>query len=130
MSNARRPTAARKVTKKTEESRREALDQGVRITLDGESYTLRIGDVTPAMARELRRETGHSFMALVNLLGDDPDIDVIAEAVWVARRMAGDEVALDDVMLDYNNLGDGFDIDVAKPLEVVDDGPEASGGVS
>jgi hypothetical protein len=127
VSNAKRPALAKKQTAKTEANRREALDEGVKLTLDGEEYVLRVGDVTPALAREVRNVTGHSFMRLISMLGEDPDIDVIAEAIWVARRVRGDEVDLDDVIVDYGLIaGEGFDIETAGSSEgEVDGSPEA-----
>lgn len=123
MSN--RPSLARKVTPKSEKNRADALSQGVRISVDGESYEIRMGDVTPALARELRRTVGKSFNALMDEMGRDPDIDSISEFVWLARRLKGDVVALDDVEVDYRAmLDDGFEIDVAG-AEEVDDSPEA-----
>lgn len=131
MSNAKRPANVRKVTTKTEANRKEALDQGVKITFEGQTYVLRAADITPRLARELRRETGHSFMRLLSLLAEDPDLDLIAEAIWVTRRIGGETVDLDEVALDYASLDEGFDIELAgSDLEAVDDGPEASGGIS
>lgn len=124
MSN--RPTLARKVTPKSEATRAAALDQGVRLALsEDEVYEIRMGDVTPQIARELRRATGSSFNALMAEMGADPDIDSISTFVWLARRLAGDDVALDDVSVGYGEmLADGFDIDIAKPEEA-GDSPEA-----
>lgn len=123
MSN--RPNLARKVTPSSEKNRAAALEQGVRISIDGETYEIRMGDVTPALARELRRNVGKSFNALMDEMGRDPDIDSISEFVWLARRMGGEAVDLDDVEITYRSmLDDGFEIDAAG-REVVDEGPEA-----
>lgn len=123
MSN--RPNLARKVTPGSEKNRANALEQGVRITVDGEAYEIRMGDVTPGLARELRRNVGKSFNALMDEMGRDPDIDSISEFVWLARRLKGEQVALDDVEVSYQQmLADGFEIDTAG-REVVDEGPEA-----
>lgn len=127
MSNARRPTTARKVTTKTEDNRRAELDHGVALTLDGETYTLRVGDMTPNLAREVRKVIGRSFRSLIDDLSSDPDIDVIAEAIWVARHMKGDKVDLDTIVLDYDLIdSDAFDIALAGSSAGEDDGsPEA-----
>ena len=47
MTHCTRPSTVRKVTRKTEEKRDAANDAGLSITLDGETYTVRFGDVTP-----------------------------------------------------------------------------------
>ena len=90
MSNdQKRPALARRVTRATEAERKEALEAGIKITLDGQSYELRMGDITSEIAREMRRATGMGFRALMSELPRDPDIDLISAFVWAARRVAG-----------------------------------------
>ena len=121
---AKRPPLARKVTNDYKRKQDEALDQGVSLTIDGQTYTARVGDVTPEIARELRKHTGAGFMSLINTCSVDPDVDVISALLWVARRIAGENVDFLDVAVTYKQmLGDDFDVDVAGP-EDVDDSPE------
>ena len=118
-----RPPLDRKVTRKSEEKRDEALDQGLKLTIDGEVYEARVGDVTPDIARELRSYTGKGFMNLIQTTAEDPDIDVISAFVWVARRIRGESVAFEDVSISYSQmLSDGFD--VALPGAEDADSPE------
>lgn len=125
MSNARKPTLNRKVTPKDEDKRREILDQGFALTLDGETYTVRLGDITPQFAREIRLVTGRSFRALALLLEEDADVDVVADALWIAKRLAGEDVALEDVSVDYAQLAEGA-VEAAGPAEEPDPAdPEA-----
>lgn len=121
-----RPALARKVTPKSEANRAEALDQGVKFTLpDGGTYEVRVGDVTPQLGREIRNALGMSFQRLMDEVVRDVDVDTISAFVWIARRIKGEQVALDDVTVTYADmLSDGFDIDVAG-AEVVEDSPEA-----
>lgn len=124
---ADRPTLARKVTKGSEANRNAELDQGVRLVVDDKSFVLRTGDISPAIAREFRKTTGRSVRSLIDDLSEDPDIDVIAEAIWVAQRIDGETVALDDVVIDYDLLAsDRFDISIAGPVtaDEVDDDPK------
>jgi hypothetical protein len=125
MTTTSRPTTARKRTARTETKRADALEQGLRLTLDGESYEIRLGDVTSTVTRELRRTTGMSFNELMRLTTTDPDTDVIAAFVWLARHINGEKVDIDDVVVAYSQLlDDGFDVEVpGKRTE--DDGPEA-----
>jgi hypothetical protein len=110
MTTAARP-APRKVTRKTEENRESALDQGLRITLDGEVFEVRLGDITPAMARDLRGKVGFGPMQLVGQLAVDPDVDLLSAFVWLARRIAGEMVRFEDVEVTYAQLlSDGFDV--------------------
>lgn len=126
MSNAKRPTTARKHTRATEEKRETDLDQGVRLTIEGESYEARIGDVTPAIARELRKHTGMGFMTLMNTMSVDPDVDLVSAFVWVARRIKGEFVAFDDVIVGYSALlADGFEMGETDAEKVSADSPEA-----
>lgn len=106
-----RPTTARKVTRKTEAKREDALDQGLRITLDGEVFDVRLGDITSTMARELRAKLGFGPMQLVGQLAVDPDVDLLSAFVWLARRIAGELVRFEDVEVTYAQLlSDGFDV--------------------
>ena len=120
-----RPTLDRKHTRKTDSKRDDALDAGVRMTVDGTPHTVRMGDVTPALARELRRETGMGFTRFMDTIATEPDVDLVATFVWLARRINGEHVDLDDVGVTYHSLLDeGFDVELAESSEV-DDSPEA-----
>ena len=121
-----RPPMDRKITRKSEENRDEALDQGLRMSIGGEVFEARVGDVTPAIARELRKHTGNGFMNLVQTTADDPDIDVISAFVWVARRIAGEDVAFDDVQVSYAEmLSDDFDVTLPGAEDLGGDNPES-----
>ena len=122
-----RPPLARKVTRKTEEARTAALDTGIVLKVDGQDFVVRVGDITPGMAREVRRVTGASVMQLIDTVSATPDLDVVSELIWVARRMRGETVTLEEVDAEFGGydtlLSDRFDIAEAGPE--VDDGPEA-----
>lgn len=110
---AKRPSAARKHTRTTETSRADAMDSGLKITLEGEVYEVRLGDVTSNLTRELRRGTGMSFNQLMREVTTDPDVDSIAGFVWMARRIAGEKVDIEDVVVTYAQLlGDDFEVEV------------------
>lgn len=104
---------------------------GLQITLDGRTYVVREADLTPHDVRALRKETGFSWAGLGRELQRDPDIDLIAALVWMARRLAGDEVPYESVL---DDLGYDSDLEVkvedkrtaAKKLEAVES-PEVSG---
>ncbi|HUF98855.1 MAG TPA: hypothetical protein VMM60_12070 [Ilumatobacter sp.] len=116
MSNTKRPSTTRKVTRKTEEKRDEALSQGVSIAYDGKVYTVRAGDLTGLDSAALRRECGYSFAGLLKALTKDPDIDLIAALVWLSRRTDGEKLlSYDEVAAEI-----GYDSDI----EVVDTEPE------
>lgn len=110
MSNTR-PTTARKVTRTSEKAREDALDMGLRVTLEGEVFEVRVGDVTSSMARELRTRLGFGPMQLIKQTAIDPDIDLLSAFVWLARRIKGEMVSFDSVEVSYAQLlGDGFDV--------------------
>lgn len=92
-----RPSASRKHTRSTEANRASGLDEGIRITIEGVVYEVRSGDLTARDARELRRQVGMTFPTLLESLGADPDIDLIAALVWLSRRINGEQVAYDDI---------------------------------
>lgn len=126
MSNAPRPTTARKVTRSSETKRKSALDEGVRISVGDSVYEVRIGDINALHSRALREQAGMSFTRLMDLMNTDPDLDVIAAVVWLARRMKGEgSLAYDDVAAEI-----GFDfLEQAEITETatekVGDDPEA-----
>lgn len=117
-----RPSLARTHTRKSEGKRNEALDDGVRITIDGDVFEVRVGDVTPALAAELRRHSGMSFMRLMQSISADPDVDLLTSFEWLARRVRGEQVDFEDVEFTYADmLSDAFDVDKAGPREVVEE---------
>lgn len=119
-----RRTAASKRREAT--SKEEALSQGYRLTIDGQSYEAQLGDVTPAIARDLRRATGFGFLGLMRAMSTDADVDLVSAAVWVARRVAGDQVPFEEVEVTYAQmLGDGFEVAVAESDKADPPDPEA-----
>ena len=121
---ARKTTAAAK--KRAAVSKEEALSQGYRLTIDGETFQAQLGDVTPANARELRKNTGFGFLGLMKAMTTDADVDLISAAVWVARRVAGEGVPFDAVEVSYAEmLSDGFGVEVAESEKADAPDPEA-----
>lgn len=88
MATAPRPAAGR---------RAEAEDTTITIKIDGESYTVRPSEVTAKMAGQLRKQSGMSVRSVMVAAGDDPDLDVVAALVWLARRQRGEKVTWDEV---------------------------------
>lgn len=62
----------------------------ITIVVDQQRYVLRANEISALDAMALRNETGISVRALLQSAQDDPDIDVIAGLVWLARRQAGE----------------------------------------
>ena len=120
-----RPSVARKVTRKTTEKQDSDLSIGARVEIDGEAYEVRVGDVMPALARELRLLTGMGFLRLLDEMRRDPDIDLISTFVWVARRIRGENVTLEECEVGYDVVGDPDRFDMAQAGVEVDEGPEA-----
>jgi hypothetical protein len=119
-----RPPLDRKHTVGSEKKRESELDTGVSVTMSGVKYVARLGEVTPIIARQLRRETGMGFYQLMEEMAESPDIDIVSAVVWVARRIKGEDIELDDVVVGYTQmLADGFKVEVAGQEE--SEGPEA-----
>ena len=108
MSNAGRPTLVKKNTRGSEKKRDEANDLGLQIKVNGETYTVREGDLTSLDIMALRRETGQSFVGLMQAFMTSPDIDLVAALVWLSRRIAGEQ------MLSYMEVAMdiGYDVDI------------------
>lgn len=122
MTTTPRPSLARKHTPASEAKRKAALEEGVKITHDGEAYVVKTGDITAQVARRFRREVGTSFRGVVEELQKDPDIDSVAAIVWMARMIRGEDITLDDVAMNYDDL-DSIEVDEAGPEDEAD--PEA-----
>lgn len=113
-----RPTTARKVTRTTETKRESELDQGLLISIDGEDFAVRLGDITSTLARELRAKLGFGPMQLIRQCSVDPDVDLLSAFVWLARRIAGEMVRFEDVEVTYAQLlSDGFDVSAPGKAE-------------
>ena len=129
MSNAGRPSLQRVHTNDTEKKRQDNLNLGARITVNGDVFEARLGDITPSFGREVRSTIGCGFMDLLERMVDSPELDYIAEFIWVARRIRGEAIALDDIELDYADLLDeGFEVgDAGAPSDAEEEGvsPEA-----
>lgn len=121
MSN--RPSLARKQTPRSEKQRKDALNEGLSVNVDGTVYTVRLGDLKGSDTAALRRSTGYSWMGLMRAAQLDPDLDVIAALVWMSRRLAGERLLEFDEVAD--ELGYDSDVDIVsdEPGEEAD--PEA-----
>lgn len=88
MATAPRPGAGR---------RADAEDFTMTVKVDGIPYTFRPNEASAVMAGALRREVGMSMNGLLQAAHSDPDIDVLAAIVWLARLQAGDKVGYVEV---------------------------------
>lgn len=126
MGKSTRPKVERRDTRKTKASAEADLNRGIEITIAGRAYAVRIGDVSPDLARELRRETGFGFLQLFGSLVGTPDVDTVSAWIWLARRVEGEDVTLAEVdsEVTYATIGQ---LEEAKTLEGPGDtsGPEA-----
>ena len=128
MSNTQRPSLERRYTRTPKANKAEALDTGMTVVMpDGATHTVRIGDVTPQIARELRAAIGTGVLGLMEQLGSkDADLDLVQAFIFVARRIAGEAVTLDDCEVTYADmLSDDFDVVVAGAEEPDGSDPEA-----
>ena len=98
------------------------------VTLDGQTFTVQMGELTSLDTMALRRATGYSFIGLMRAAQKDADIDLIAALVWLARRTHGEPVLdYEDVAGEIDYASD-FDIDVADGDDAMVEGevvPEA-----
>lgn len=124
MSNTQRPTLARKDTRKSKEARQAALERGVRIKVGENVYEVRLGDITPVLARRFRKEVGSPFSEVMDELETGrTDIDSIGAVIWMAQLLRGDDVGFDEVEFGYADIDD-LDVELADG-EAEDEGPEA-----
>lgn len=139
----KRPPLNRVHTRGSEAKRSSELDVGLKLTIDGNEYALRMGDLQPHHVRALRMVThvaygpihpgGLTFETLLERCAASPDIDYISTFVWFARYVAGEtELSHDEVATDYAAiLADGFDIAEAGAESAEElASPEGRGGPS
>lgn len=121
-----RPSTTPRETRKTIEKADANLEAGMVVTFEGDDYEVRVGDMTPALTRELRRATGFSFMQLLAQMAVNPDVDSVAAWVWLAKRVDGETVALSEIdeRVTYASIQADDDF-IAKEVEVGDTRPEA-----
>jgi hypothetical protein len=102
------PPATRRRSRRTDPAADGAV---IRVTVDGKNFTVREADLTAKDAGELRRATGLSFAGLLKAATSDPDIDIIAGIIWLARRTNGERT------LDYDQVAEnlGYDADITVP---------------
>lgn len=97
--------------------RQEAEKAHITVLVDGETYTLHPGELSALDSAALRRETGMSVRLLLEAAGKDPDLDVVAAIVWLARRQRGDSVSFDEVAaaIGYDTKVEALDEPVEDP---------------
>lgn len=116
-----RPTTQRVVTPKDRAKKREDVaGEGLAFVLGGRKYTVSAGEVCAADVIALRRATGYSFAGLLRAAQEDPDIDVFAAVVWLARRAEGErtltfdevaqEITYDDINVEDDETEDPEDV--------------------
>jgi hypothetical protein len=88
----------------TRPARATAADAELSIVIDsdGVSHTLFPNLLTGQDTRAIREQTGMSLRRLIEYAQDDPDIDVLAALVWIARCQAGETVDLAHVAAQIN----------------------------
>lgn len=122
----KRPSLAKKANRQEKEKVDNSLEMGVQFTFDGQTHKVVMGDLSALDIRALREQVGITFPSLLAKLfnDDETDIDLIAAAVWLARRVNGGEPGLR-----YNDVASemGYDV-IAKIREsgekVTDDADE------
>lgn len=93
---APRTTKAKRTTKS---------ESTISVDLNGITFVLDIEECTAIDAADVRRRLGLSLRGLFERAATDPDIDVIATLVWLARRHDGeDQLTWDEVAatIDYS----------------------------
>lgn len=100
----------------------------LRVRIDGRVHELRLGDITPALAMEVRKSTG---MPLSTFLQSPRDPDSLGVFVWLARRMGGEirltldrvfaEVTMDKLQAGWEELEAEGEAESAPPTREGDE---------
>lgn len=82
------------------------------VRVEDDVYTLDLGACTALDASACRRATGMSLQSLLSAAATDPDLDVVAAAIWLARRQDGEPtVSFEEVASELSYLDDWDYID-------------------
>lgn len=112
MANTKKPTVRQGATivrapssAKATADKKAILDVGLRVELSDptEVYEVRYGDVTPRLARDLRASTGMGWQQLIEALRV-PDVDLMQAFIFLARRVKGEQVTIDDVDFGWSDM--------------------------
>lgn len=95
----------------------------ITVIVDGVRHTLYPDLITGADAAAVREQCGYSVRKLVTLAQDDPDIDILAKLVWIARCQAGDRCDLAEVAAAISYRSD-IDVDAGETA-IPDDHPSS-----
>ena len=80
------------------EKDRQDLGPFISVTVEGTDYLLASRDMTGLDVRAMRDQCGHGFATLLSLALTDMDVDILAEVVWMARRINGEpQLTYDEV---------------------------------
>lgn len=122
----RRPSLAKKHTRKTTENADHALEQGLAVTDDdGTRLNVRIRDVKGIHDARLVEETGMDFMMLLDAMTQRQGLDLFATALWFCRLVNGREPESREAILERFGYEDFIQLDTGEP-KAEDDAPKAS----
>lgn len=109
MSNAQRPSLAKKHTPKSEKAREDALNENFSLRVDDEVYTIVPADITGLAEMKIRRETGMSVMEIINKMQTAPGMDLIGCFMYACEISRGREADLEKI-LGSVSLASEFDV--------------------
>lgn len=97
-----RPTLVKQETRASKQKQDDLLDIGFNMKVDGETYSVKIGEINALQSRMLKKVSGFTFpQLLLHMATDETDLDAFATAIWFARYTSGEEnLQLDDVAKD------------------------------
>lgn len=99
-----------------------ASDSTISVIVNGQTFVLDVENCTAIDASDVRRRLGLSLRGLMAAAEEDPDIDIVACLVWLARRQAGEE------SLTFDEVASGIDYSAEVETEVSDEAKKESEG--
>lgn len=116
-------------------------DPGFKITVDGETFVLRVTEVSAKHTRRLRQETGYSLQGLFQSAQGmgGADLDVLSSCIWLARLLNGeDDLTISEVdetltygsKVEFEWLDDTEPVEEGEDPDPLDSSDESSGGPS
>ncbi len=102
----------------------------ITIKVDDDAFELRLDEINAVDSTAVRNATGMSLRGLLDAAESDPDIDVIAALVWLARRQGGEPRLAFATVAAEINYDSSFDVGRAGTVEAGEEPAADSGGTS
>lgn len=123
MATAPNPRARASARQRAEAKKAEDAGQdAIVLIVNGVRYPIRQSGLSPQDRRVCRKATEFSPTGIIRALREDPDLDVLAAAMWLSLYQRGELVTFDKVC---EGLDDDVELDIDNQLRDGDEDPDS-----